>query len=200
MKKVIVYFHGYGSSPNSDKVKRLRQEKDWEVYAFPINIDPTIAFSQLTLYIDMVLAEEPIEEDFEMVFVGTSLGAWWASRISRLYKCNAVLINPCVDPAMSLAKYDVPDEIRSKYYLLSPYFAHKYFFAENDEVIPNETFRHYLFEAGYDITVTPNATHRFDGEAFEGVIDYLDMHFARKELSIEMSNEFDITEKQRVDD
>ena len=194
MKKVIVYFHGYGSSPNSDKVTRLRQEKNWETYAFPINIDPVVAFEQLSGNIDMILADNPHDEDILLVFVGTSLGAWWASKMAKVYTCHAVLINPSIDPETSLLKYDVEPVICQKYHMLAPYHGNKYFFAENDEVIPNEEFRNYLIDAEYNVTVTPNTDHRFGGEAFEGVIKYINQYCAINELMNEINEEYRVVD------
>ena len=53
----IIYFHGYGSSPNTDKVKLLKEHFS-EVYAFPIDVDPDKSLPYL-------------EEEIENVFYGT---------------------------------------------------------------------------------------------------------------------------------
>lgn len=172
MKKMIVYFHGYGSSPNSDKVSRLKQEEDFNVYAFNIDIDPEVATKQLTENIDMALMED-LHRPEELVFVGTSLGGWWAARMASLYKCKAVIINPSINPGVSLEKYGVSQEILNKYYPFPPYIGHKYFFAKNDKVINNERFRTILAESGYDVTVDDKAEHPFGGAPFEKVVSYL---------------------------
>jgi pimeloyl-ACP methyl ester carboxylesterase len=172
MKKMIVYFHGYGSSRNSPKVDRLKQEKDFNVFAFHIPIDPEVAAKQLVENIDMALIED-LHKPEDLVFVGTSLGGWWAGRMAKLYQCKAVIINPSIDPGVSLAKYGVSPEILNKYYLFPPYIGHKYFFAKNDEIIDNETFRNNLIESGHDVTVDDKANHRFDGDSFEKVVSYL---------------------------
>ena len=172
MKKMIVYFHGYGSSRNSDKVARLKQEEDFNVYAFNIDIDPDVAKKQLVENIDMALMED-LHRPEELVFVGTSLGGWWAGRMAKLYQCKAVIINPSINPGVSLAKYGVSPEILDKYHLFPPHIGHKYFFAKNDEVINNETFRTTLIDSGYDVTVDDKADHRFGGDSFEKVVSYL---------------------------
>ncbi len=172
MKKIIVYFHGYGSSVNSDKVTRLKQEPGFEVYAYPANIDPVIAVKEVSDNIDLMLITDP-EVSCELIFVGTSLGAWLASKMAKMYQCKAVIINPSIDPTTSLEKYGVPLKIREKYSVLAPYKGHKYFFARHDEVIDNREFRNNLTDAGFDVTIVDGADHRFAGPAFEEVIKYL---------------------------
>lgn len=172
MKKMIVYLHGYGSSRNSSKVARLKQEKDFNVYAFNIDIDPDVARKQLVEDIDMALMED-LHRPEQLVFVGTSLGGWWAGRMAKLYKCKAVIINPSIDPGVSLAKYGVSPEILNKYHLFPPHIGHKYFFAKKDAVIDSEQFRETLINSGYDVTVDDSADHRFGGAPFEKVVSYL---------------------------
>jgi hypothetical protein len=174
MKKLIVYFHGYGSSANSDKVTRLSQ--DFETYCFNAPVDFDIAEKSLTENIDFLLVTNP-EEPVELIFVGTSLGAWTANELAKQYGCHAVIINPSVDPSTSLKKYGVSDEICGTYYPMIPSKDNKYFFAEVDEVIPNEQYREKLIAEGYDVTVVcsmpEKSNHRFNGDSFEFVVDYL---------------------------
>ena len=172
MKKMIVYFHGYGSSKNSAKVVRLKKENDFNVFSFNVDIDPDVALEQLTDNIDMALMKD-LHNPEKLVFVGTSLGGWWAAKMASIYKCKAVLINPSINPGVSLAKYGVSQEIFDKYYTFPPKMEHKYFFAKNDEVIDSENFRDNLINAGYDVTVEDEADHRFGGAPFEKVVSYL---------------------------
>jgi len=172
MKKMIVYFHGYGSSKTSEKVSRLKQEALFNVYSFDIDIDPEVALRELNHNIDMALIED-LHNPEEVVFVGTSLGGWWASKMAEIYKCKAVIINPSIDPKMSLLKYGVSTDICNKYHPLTTSMDYKYFFARCDEVIDSENFRETLISAGYNVTVDDKADHRFGGESFERVVEYL---------------------------
>ena len=173
MKKIIVYCHGYGSSPNSSKVERLMQEPDFDVYAYPASVDPYIAIETVSHNIDKMLLEKDLELSSELIIVGTSLGAWLAAKLATLYKCHAVIINPAVDPCTTLEKYGVPLEIREKYSIFAPAMNHTYFFAGYDEVIDNREFRRNLLAAGYHVEVVHGADHRFGGQAFEHVIKHL---------------------------
>jgi len=171
-KKMIVYFHGYGSSSKSDKVSRLAEESNFNVYSFDIDIDPDVAYKQLETQIDMALVHE-LHVPEELVFVGTSLGGWWAAKMADLYKCKAVIINPSIDPKSSLEKYGVAENIREKYTPLITSKTHKYFFAKFDQVIDSISFRIELFGAGYDVTVNDEADHSFKGKPFDEVVRYL---------------------------
>ena len=88
MKKVIVYCHGYASSNKTDKVFRLKKMlPDAEVHAWNIAIDPEISIPYLTGKIDLdILATNPLEENINLIFVGTSLGGWYASKLADIYK------------------------------------------------------------------------------------------------------------------
>lgn len=171
-KKMIVYFHGYGSSSKTDKVSRLAEEPNFNVYSFDINIDPDVAYKHLETQIDMALLDD-LHVPEELVFVGTSLGAWWAAKMADVYKCKAIIINPSIDPKNSLEKYGVAENIREKYTTFIPANTHKYFFAEFDRVINSEQFREDLITSGHDVTITSGADHSFKGKPFEQVVTYL---------------------------
>jgi predicted esterase YcpF (UPF0227 family) len=170
MEKLIVYCHGYGSGANSNKLKALKKA-GFNAHCFDADVDPVEAMTYLTNKIDNLLIDH-LNQDVELVFVGTSLGGWTASRLSKLYKAKAVIINPSVDPATSLLKYGVPEEICERYHVFAPYEGHKYFFAKYDEVIDNQIFSKNLTDAGFNVTIVSDADHRFE-KHFGLVIDYL---------------------------
>ena len=169
MKTLIIYFHGYGSSSKSDKVARLKQEKDFDVYAFDASINPDIAVKEVGDCNDMVLLDY-IHQPVKMIFIGTSLGGWLASKMAQLYDCDAYIINPSVNPTTSLKKYGVSDDICDKYSVLVPCYKHKYYFAAVDNVINNTDFSTNLLNSGYDVTVIKNTDHIFGGNAFDEII------------------------------
>lgn len=160
MKKLIVYFHGFNSSPKTEKVNRLKLAfPDDYVYAFPINIDPDIANKDLEMAIDSVLIDH-LNEDVEVIFVGTSLGAWWANKFGTLYHCPALLINPCEDPAKTLGL------IKFMPMIYRPEHS-AYFIAKHDEIIEHQidwSWPHiYLYNS-------PEVKHQFNGPEFDDVI------------------------------
>lgn len=177
MSTIIIYFHGYNSSPNSDKVERLRQIPDSIVHAFPASVDPDVAIDSVGNEILNVLLDR-IHTDDQIVFVGTSLGGWLASKLATMYDVPAILINPSFNPAITLERYDVPVEVRNRYKPIVPrMFKDVYFFAEQDDVIPNEEMRGALRMLGGTVFVDKTADHRFNGEPFEEVCKYIERRF-----------------------
>lgn len=113
-KKIVVYFHGYGSSPEGYKTELLR-ENGIDTYAWKIDIKPSMSIPYLSdQIIDMLL--DRLHENVQIYFMGTSLGAWYASKLAEQFEIrNVILINPAYDPKESLKKYEVPDFIRNEY-------------------------------------------------------------------------------------
>lgn len=133
----IIYFHGLGSEANCEKVTLLKKA-GFDVYAPSINIDPEIAESELTAFIIKVISDTHIGEP--VVFVGTSLGGFWAARMNKHFDAYTVLINPRLQPYYSLLRHFYPKEIADKY-AKYPYETEDryraYFIALNDTPIPN---------------------------------------------------------------
>jgi len=174
MKKVVVYFHGYNSSPHTDKVARLSKESSFFTYAFPIHIDPRVACEELTDKIDNLLVEM-YNQDIKLIFVGTSLGGWWASKLASEYDCEAVVINPSANPKESLAKYGVPEHILEQYEEIVIPKKATYFFASNDEVIDHTDFIEKVNQEKTSVYIFQEGNHRFNGKHFEKVIEHLKM-------------------------
>lgn len=173
----IVYFHGYGSTPNTDKVNILRQMLNAKVFAFPIDIDRDVAEQQLTYDIDMSLMND-IHADDQVLFVGTSLGGWWASEMAALYKVPAIVINPSCDPSLGLKKYGVSEDLCAKYTPIKLAKINTYFIAEHDEVIDNTVLIEKLLIDGYNVFVDPDGDHRFNGLPFVRVVEFIKRNFA----------------------
>lgn len=176
MSLTIVYFHGYGSSPVSDKVTTLRESLGVPVYAFPADIDPDEATKLIEYNIDMMLLDN-MHAETNILFVGTSLGGWMASKMAEKYKVPAIIINPSVTPKTSLLKYGVDPSVCAKYndMIVSP--NNVYFFAENDEVIDNSILRKAWKDRGIQVHIDPEANHRYNGKPFERVIEYIRKKF-----------------------
>jgi predicted esterase YcpF (UPF0227 family) len=166
----VVYLHGYGSSSDSDKVKGLR-EYFFDVYAPDIPILWDEAEAVLKDFIDHVRDID----DRPMVIVGTSLGGYWATRMSTYYRVPSVIINPSTDPALTLGMYQNPaltkDELR-KYVSLKPGFSapRTVLLAMDDEVIP-PCYAQNLFHAFCDVVEFPKMGHRF--ESINIIADYI---------------------------
>ncbi len=106
--KTVVYFHGYGSSPNSKKVNDLRSLGN---VVIAINygdyIDQTL--EDTLRHIDKQLPQDSEEPE---IFVGTSLGGYFAFQMAEYRASKGIyhptlLINPSIDPSTSLVKYGI---------------------------------------------------------------------------------------------
>lgn len=95
MKKVC-YIHGAFSafSPESEKVQALQER--FEVVGISYSVENTFD-ENLKLLTDFCDKEEV---DF---VVGTSLGGLYAAEINHKLGLPAIMINPCVEPQMSLS-------------------------------------------------------------------------------------------------
>lgn len=163
MKHVAVYFHGYGSSASSDKVEQLRTVFD-DVYAWDIDIDPDKSLPALDKQIDAVLTDYAVRNiEVDIVFVGTSLGANYASKFGDLYGVKTILINPSYNPRVSLAKYGVSEDIRNKYHDTVINKNDFVVLAKDDEVIDHSGRD---FSDAAVVLCTETGGHRFNGPEF----------------------------------
>lgn len=170
MEQLIIYCHGFGSSSNSSKLQKLR-DAGLNAFCFTADIDPTKAFQVLTNEIDSLLIDY-LHRDIKLVFVGTSLGGWTAALLAKTYHARAVIINPSINPALSLLKHEVPIEVCVKYQPIITDRRYEYFFAEYDEVLDNESYSKSLIEDGFNVTVVPGADHRFE-KHFDLIVNLL---------------------------
>ena len=102
---MIVYLHGFNSSPQSHKAEVLRRymaERGLaHEYACPL-LPP--------------LAREAIREIEKLrlrpgvCFVGSSLGGFYATYLAEKHALKAVLINPAIDPHVGLRAYLGPQK------------------------------------------------------------------------------------------
>lgn len=173
MKTILFYFHGFGSSAQTDKVSKLRENLDLDVYAFDIDIDPVKAEDILSHQISLTLMDYLHEEDIQVIFVGTSLGGWWAGKLAKQFHCRAILINPAVEPQTTLHHLGVNVDTCAKYHDLEYPINTVFFLAEIDEVVDHTSLKAALvFNKSYTTFIVPNADHRFN-DKFYLVQDYI---------------------------
>jgi len=100
----IIYIHGFGSSGNSESAQSIKEK-------IPDLLTPTY---------NALEPRKSLQELLKLVndgdtIVASSLGGWYAERISERKKVKLVLYNPSVDPSRALAKYHVPYSVREDY-------------------------------------------------------------------------------------
>ena len=98
--RVIVYLHGFRSSPQSRKAQVLREHLQKrglaDQYRCPALPASPRAASQLAL--DAARTESPDQ----VALIGSSLGGYYATWVAEKLGCRAVLLNPAIDPARDL--------------------------------------------------------------------------------------------------
>lgn len=170
MKRMIVYFHGLNSSPATDKVTRLKQFFPNDVIlAVDIDIDPEISINKVSNQINNVLLDD-IQSLDQIVFVGTSMGAWLAAEIAEEYDCIAYLINPVFNPAETLPSLGIRKEIADKYDSLVLSKRYVYIFSSEDGVLKNPVVKYDLQGDGYNVHIINGENHRFNGMGFNYVM------------------------------
>lgn len=98
---ILIYLHGFGSSPVSQKsillanyLTKLGLEKQY--YAPFLPPDPQIVIPQLSTF---------IEQHRQIILIGSSLGGFYASYLAEQYNLKAVLINPAITPWRDINHY-----------------------------------------------------------------------------------------------
>lgn len=103
----VVYFRGYRTpaSRGPASIKEHAIATYFSMYSLgDIPVLPAIAEQ----YLIQKISAGPSARDTTIVFCGTSLGGYWASRMAEYFRRPALLINPCTNPAESLGKYTDP--------------------------------------------------------------------------------------------
>ena len=105
----IVYLHGFASIGTSVKSNALREKFGTEnVYSPDFPVDPDMVESMNDTFMET-------NKNFPVIFVGTSLGGFWANYFAQKWDAPCVIVNPATQPSASLAKYiDAPV---NKYYV-----------------------------------------------------------------------------------
>lgn len=92
---MIIYLHGFASSGNSAKVSQLKQHfKDTMVVAPDLPPDPQKAIEM----IKGIVKNAHSKGEKKFLFLGTSLGGFYAWYASALFDSPAILVNPCIHP------------------------------------------------------------------------------------------------------
>lgn len=96
--KMIIYLHGFGSSGTSSKVDALREKFGAEnVFAPNLPFDPIEVFNLVN-----TLVYANYGKYSKIVFVGTSLGGFYANYFAMYHDAPAILVNPSCKPSETL--------------------------------------------------------------------------------------------------
>lgn len=154
----IIFFHGYGSSGTGSNTGKMLSEEFGEnviscpTYNYCNAVDTNEYLTSFVLNI--------VNEYEDVLFVGHSLGGFWANRMSEIFQKKALLINPSLDPVSDLARYSDVDLNSFKEFYIDTQTATKIIVVgTQDEVIP---FKKYFskWENKYTVYMDPKMTHR----------------------------------------
>jgi predicted esterase YcpF (UPF0227 family) len=99
---MIIYVHGFGSSGFGGKAKLFKEYFDEELITPSLSYVPALAINTLEQIIEMLLFKEE-----EVYLVGSSLGGYYAIYLANKYNLKAVLINPAVNPYVTLDRLGI---------------------------------------------------------------------------------------------
>lgn len=100
---MILYLHGFRSSPSSKKAtlirEALRARGQADDYVCPqLPASPRAA-------IGVALAAARLEDPARLALIGSSLGGYYATYVAERVGCRAVLLNPAIRPYDDLRAY-----------------------------------------------------------------------------------------------
>lgn len=102
MIKTILYFHGFASSSNSDKAKIIKNYIKKISKKIKIFIpDLSNNFNEASIQINQLIKNN--EKNF--VFMGSSLGGYYANYYASISNSKAILINPAIPPLSGFEEY-----------------------------------------------------------------------------------------------
>jgi len=107
-RATLVYLHGFNSSPQTVKGRKLATAAaalaaPARVYIPRLHHRPATAMRDVRTWLDANVVDRTA-----LTFVGSSLGGYYATFLAEEFGARAVLINPAVRPASSLAAYVGP--------------------------------------------------------------------------------------------
>jgi predicted esterase YcpF (UPF0227 family) len=99
----VVYFHGFASVGNNPKTQALAAALNAADPAHTlIAPDLPVTPDQVEQLVMSLLADHV---NYPLIFVGTSLGGFWANYFSSKYDAPCVLVNPAMRPSRSMYSY-----------------------------------------------------------------------------------------------
>ena len=155
---MIVYLHGFNSSPQSHKAQVLAR------YMAQRGLAGDYACPALPpLATDAIREIERVVNGRQVCYVGSSLGGFYATHLAEKHAARAVLINPAVDPHVGLRAYLGPQR---NLHTGEPYELTKAHLAQWRRLCPERVTPHrYLLivETGDEVLDYRKAVQRYAG-------------------------------------
>jgi len=102
---MILYLHGFRSSPQSFKARLLGQRLGELGLAHLYRCPQLPASPRAATELALSLAKEMTADGGPLSLVGSSLGGYYANWLAEQLGCRAVLLNPAVQPPRDLENY-----------------------------------------------------------------------------------------------
>ena len=104
-RATLVYLHGFNSSPQTVKGRKLAAAAaaltdSTRIHIPALHHRPANAMRDVCAWVDANVVDRAT-----LTFVGSSLGGFYATHLAETYGAKAVLINPAVHPDRDLAPY-----------------------------------------------------------------------------------------------
>ncbi len=106
---MIIYLHGFLSSPQSSKAVMLREALAARGLAHDY-VCPQLPLSPRAAA-KLVLATAQMESAENLTVIGSSLGGFYATWVAEQVGCRAVLLNPSIKPFDDLRAYVGPQQL-----------------------------------------------------------------------------------------
>ena len=155
---MIVYLHGFNSSPQTHKAQLMQRYMDERGLAQEFAC-PALPHTPR----DAVRLIRSVVRDKAVCYIGSSLGGFYATYMVETQGGKAVLINPAIEPHIGLAAYLGPQR---NLYTGEPYELTKSDLAEWRELyVPAITPERYLLlvETGDEVLDYRQAVERYGG-------------------------------------
>ena len=179
MKTVVIYLHGLGGTSDSKKAKSLQEylsQYDIEVITPDLSPDPLIVSKYIDNLVRTISWTFETDNPKKLVFVGISLGGFYARYFGERFDVPYIIINPVVNPTRTLNQFigckvlhaddmlEVDEEFVSKFDQLksvgvSGYLANV-MLAMDDEVIPFQESKEF-FKYAKNLVLHPSGGHDF---------------------------------------
>lgn len=188
----IIYLHGFASVGNSAKSQAIRAAfPDTTVIAPDLPVDPDQVIEIVNKLVADAVAAQP---DTQLIFVGTSLGGFWANYFAHQYHARAVLVNPSLQPSQTL--YAALEKLTVNHKTGEPVTVTEQdlwkfdkledeiidcplgddlvdvFLAKDDDVIPWQRVMRQIDDQFRSCTITETGGHRYDTE-WSRVVDQI---------------------------
>ncbi|MBO1271577.1 esterase YqiA [Shewanella sp. 4t3-1-2LB] len=102
---MLLYIHGFNSSPDSDKARITRAYMQQQFSQLRMVAPQLPAAPKPAMALLQAITEQALAEGEKLCFIGSSLGGYFASWLVQEYGGKAVLINPAVKPYELFAAY-----------------------------------------------------------------------------------------------